>query len=209
MRLYGINIAKEMDIQRFRKGAEPVPATKLQMIDLGQPILAAVDRVVTATNMKVGDYTIAAQPVTPRRLTVTHALDGALDTLGHIVIEGTDILDKDISEIVVPEEDDTVITEKIFKSVTKVTGVDWVEDAPTDEDQISVGVDDMLGVHIDLLDIEQVLFALLGTEIIVPSAFDEYQLGKLPDAGIDVSGATYDGTKRLYLLAYYNDIYVS
>ena len=208
MRLYGKWVANKFAVEQFRKGTVPRPANRLQFIDLGQPRLSEVARVVAADDMRVGAYTVANQPEVPRRLTVTHAVAVGVDTLGYIEIEGTNILDDTIVETIIPEEDDTVITENIFKSVTRIEGFDWVIGA-ANEDQLSVGLDDLLGIPISLEGYEQLIFAMLGTEIISPDAFDAYVVDDLPNAAIDVSGATYDGTKRLYLLAYYNEIYVS
>lgn len=210
MRLYGINIAKEMDIQTLRKGEEPVPATKLQMIHLGDPIVLTDDRIVAEADMQVGEYTVAASPDVPRTLTVEHSQEDELDELGYIEITGDNILDEEITETVVPEANDIVETENIFKTVTKVEGFDWAIDTATGtEDILKVGVGNMLGIPIDVKDADQFIFALLGTEIIPASAFDGYQAYELPHAAIDVSGATYDGSKTLYLLAYYNYIYQS
>ena len=208
MRLYGMRTSQKFNIQSLRRSN--VPSTNIEMINLGQPLLSVDTRVVAEVDMKVGDYTIAAQPGTARKLTVTHAKQDELDTLGTIEITGTNMLDEVITEVIVPEEDDVVITEKIFKSVTKVEGKGWVIDGVTGTaDKIKVGIDDMLGIPIKLESTHQILFAMLGTAIIPIDQFDNGLLGNLGECGIDVSGATYDGTKWLYLLASYNEIYVS
>lgn len=208
MRLFGIRTSQALNVEDLRK--DGMPFTRLELKDLGDPIVKTANRIVAVTDMKVGDYTIAAQPDVPRKLTVTHAKADELDTLGTVVIHGTNILDKVISETIVPEEDDVVTTVNIFKSVTKVTGVGWVIDGVTgSEDQIQVGVDDMIGIPVDLEDSHQIIFAMLGTEIIPPEDLDDSQIELMPNAGIDVNSATYDGTKTLRILVAFTNDYTS
>ena len=207
MRLYGIDIAKRMNIESLRK--DGMPFTYLEMKNLGAPVASSNNRIVAVTDMKVGDYTIAAQPGVPRPITITHATDTVTDTLGTITIEGTNILDEVISETLVPTADDTIATEQLFKTVTKVTGAGWVISAPTDEDQIQLGVDDMIGVPVDLESSHQIIFAMLGTAIIAPEDIDDGQVELMPNAGIDVNTATYDGAKTLRVLVAFNRDYTS
>lgn len=213
MRLFGIRTSQALSVDDLKADTlrkRGTPFTRLELKDLGDPIVKTVNRIVAQTDMKVGDYTIAAQPDVPRKLYVTHDKEDELDTLGTIVIEGTNILDEPISETIVPEEDDVVVTENIFKSVTKVTGVGWViDDVTGSEDQIQVGVEDMIGIPVDLEDYHQIIFAMLGTAIIPPEDLDDIRLGLMPNAGIDASGATYDGTKTLRVLVAFNRDYVS
>lgn len=101
-----------------------------------QPIVA--NRIVTSTNMKLGAYTIAAQPIVPAKLSVlTTAVTGA-DTQGTITIVGTDIYGAALTEVVVPISGTTVYTTNMFASVASVTGAEWVINVGNDT--IVVGV---------------------------------------------------------------------
>jgi hypothetical protein len=91
---------------------------------------AVANRIVTSTNMKVGAYTIAnATPVWggAALITVTHTeVGGGVDTLGTIVVVGTDLNGQVITDTITPV------------TVTSVTGVGWV--IGTGNDTITVGV---------------------------------------------------------------------
>lgn len=102
---------------------------------------ADVDKIVESANMKVGDYTIAAQPSVPSLLGVTHASGDTTDTLGTITFTGTDLYNKALTETVTPEADGTVWTTRYFRTVTKITGAGWVIDGEEGTaDTITVGV---------------------------------------------------------------------
>lgn len=104
--------------------------------------VADVDKIVTSTNMKVGSYTVAAQPVSLARISITVTAVDTADTMGTITISGTDIVGNSQSEIVTPVADSTVYTTSLFKSVTSVVGAGWVIDAvEVSNDTITVGVD--------------------------------------------------------------------
>lgn len=101
---------------------------------------ADTDRIVTTTNMKVGAYTVAAQPYCPSLITVTTTASGTADTQGTVVVVGTDIFGKAITDTITPVAGSTVSGTKYFKTVTSVTGVGWVIDAGAGNDTIVVGV---------------------------------------------------------------------
>lgn len=98
-----------------------------------------VDKIVTTANMKVGAYTVAAQPTVPCRITVTHTAVGAADTLGTIVFVGTLPDDTVIQETVTPVASSTVSTVNEFKTVTSATGVGWVIGEGNDTITIGMG----------------------------------------------------------------------
>ena len=107
----------------------------------GTKALFLVDdnKIVTSANMKVGAYTVAAQPTAPALLSVTHTqVGGVTDTLGTIDFVGTDINGDALTETVTPVDGTTVYTVNEFKTVTSATGVGWVID--TTEDTIIIGV---------------------------------------------------------------------
>jgi hypothetical protein len=102
-------------------------------------LVADDDLIVTSANMKVGAYTIAAQPKSACRISVFSTAVGATDTLGTVVIVGTDIKGDALSETVTPIAGTTVYTTRLFATITSVTGVGWV--IGEGNDNIKVGVD--------------------------------------------------------------------
>jgi len=105
------------------------------------PIVA--NKIVTSTNMKVGAYTIAAQPVAPCLLSVKNTVVDTADTMGTITFVGTDINGDVLTEVVTPVADTTVYTTNEFASVTSATGAGWVIGGIT-EDTIIIGVADTI-----------------------------------------------------------------
>lgn len=91
---------------------------------------AVTNRFVASANMKVGTYTIAnASPVWSGGclVTLTHTTVAAgTDTLGTVVIVGTDLTGSAITETLTPVADSTVTGTKIFRTVTSATGAGWV-----------------------------------------------------------------------------------
>lgn len=100
------------------------------------------DRIVASTIMKVGAYTIAAQPIAPSLLSVTVVTVSGADTMGTIVFVGTDINGAALTETVTPVSGSTVYTTNQFNSVTSATGVGWV--IGTTADTITIGVADVV-----------------------------------------------------------------
>lgn len=96
------------------------------------------DKIVTSTNMIVGAYVIAAQPIAPCLLSVLATAVGAADTLGTITFVGTDINGVVITEVVIPIAGTTVYTTKEFASITSATGAGWVISAGNDTIKIGV-----------------------------------------------------------------------
>ena len=72
------------------KSSHPL-SDMVTMVDLGTPVVADVDRIVTSTDMKVGAYTIAAQPDVPRNITVTRTAGDTADTGGTITVVCTNV----------------------------------------------------------------------------------------------------------------------
>lgn len=123
--------------------------------DLGSPVVDDIDRIVVSANMKVGAYTIAAQPDVPRNITVTHTAVGAADTLGTIVVVGTDRDGVALTETITPLSGTIASGAKAFKTITSVTGVGWV--IGEGNDTIKVGVGGLIGLP-DKLSVNRVLF---------------------------------------------------
>jgi len=99
-----------------------------------------VDKVVTTADMKVGAYSIAAQPTVPCRITATVTATGTADTMGTIVIVGDLPGGTEIEETITPAAGKTVSTVNEFEKVTSVTGVGWVIDAGSQADKITIGM---------------------------------------------------------------------
>lgn len=167
-----------------------------RLVYLGTPVVADVDRIVTTANMKVGAYTIAAQPDIARNITVTHTqVGGVTDTLGTITVVGTNILGEDISEILTVEENDAAIGTKAFKTVTSITGAGWVIN--TVADTITVGVGNYLGLPFIIDAISNVQYGVLGTSIITPANVSRDN--NVEECIASLSSGTYDGSKKAYI----------
>lgn len=102
------------------------------------------NKIVTTTNMKVGTYTIAAQPTAPCLLSVLVTAVGTADTMGTITFVGTDIDGAALTEAVTPIAGTTVYTVAEFASVTSATGAGWVIDGGAGNDTIIIGVADII-----------------------------------------------------------------
>ena len=96
-----------------------------------------------------------------RNVTVTHTIDGAVDTLGTVVVVGTDLADAVITETFTPVNGTTVQGTLAFKTVTSVTGVGWI--IAEANDTIEVGFGDLIGLPDRLSATTRVLGASLAT----------------------------------------------
>ena len=119
----------------------------LKLVSATLHTAADTDRIVTTTNMKVGAYTVAAQPYGPSLITVTTTASGTADTQGTITVVGTDIFDVAQTDVIIPVADSTVSGVKYFKTVTSVTGAGWVVDVGAGNDTIVVGVPASCGLY--------------------------------------------------------------
>jgi hypothetical protein len=99
------------------------------------PIVA--NKIVTTTNMIVGAYVIAAQPVVPSLLSILTTTVTGADTMGTITFVGTDINDVALTEVLTPVAGVTTYTVHEFKTVTSATGAGWVIN--TDNDTLVIG----------------------------------------------------------------------
>lgn len=127
-----------------------------------QPVVGDVDRIVTVTDMIVGAYTVAnASPAggIALNVTVTVTQDIEDDTEGTLDIVGTDIDDQVLTETLTPLIGSTVQGTRAFKTVTSVTGVDWVTGGTADD--ITVGFGELIGLP-DYLLHDTVIFALFN-----------------------------------------------
>lgn len=165
-----------------------------RIYSLGTPVVADTDKIVTTVDMKVGSYTIAAQPDVARNITVTVTAVGTADTMGTITITGTNVAGQVITEVLTPIAGSTVAGTKAFKTVTSVVGAGWVIDAVEGtKDTVIVGVGTVIGLPIKILTGDCPL-SILGTAIVVPTV----TVGAIESCTIDASSGTYNGTKALY-----------
>jgi hypothetical protein len=102
-------------------------------------IIVDDDKFVVSTNMKVGAYTVAAQPIGPTIVSVLQTAVGTADTSGKITVVGTDATGATISEDVVPVAGTTIASTKAFSTITSITGSGWVIDAGSGNDTIKIG----------------------------------------------------------------------
>ena len=166
----------------------------------GSPAILDVDRIVVSEDMLVGAYTIAA--TTPagggaRNVTVTHADDGNVDTLGTIDIVGTDIDDQVLLETITPLDSATAQGVGAFKTVTSVTGVDWIIN--TVADTLEVGFGDLIGLP-DLLPHNTVLFVIFNAirEAVAPTVANSTTV--LAENTVDLNSALDGSVVWIYYL---------
>ncbi len=165
---------------------------------LGTPVVADVDRIVTSANMKVGAYTIAAQPDVPRNITVTVTAGDTADTMGTVVVVGTNAFNKAITETLTPVAGSTVAGAKAFKTVTSVTGVGWaIDGSEGTNDTITVGVGAVLGLPIKIAAAANCRLGIVGTALVVPTTTG----GTIENSTVDLSSGTYNGTKAVFAIA--------
>ena len=179
----------------LNKAASKVNTT-CRLYNLGSPALADDDLIVVSTNMKVGSYTVAAQPEIPRNITVTVTAGATADTVGTVTITGTNYDDEEISEIITPVAGSAVAGTKAFKTVTTVVGAGWAIDAVEGtNDTIKVGTGNELGLPLMLDSATEIIMGVLGTTITAtnPTVANP---ATLEGTTIDMSAGTYNGTKE-------------
>lgn len=165
-----------------------------KLYNLGAAVLADVDRIVTVANMKVGSYTIAAQPDIARNITVTHAIVATgTDTLGTITVTGTDVLGAVISEVITPIAGDIANGTKAFKTVTSIVGAGWV--IAGGNDTITIGVGNLLGLPVYISATSAVILGVVGAANVVPAVTASATVISL--CTVDLSSGTYDGSKKV------------
>jgi hypothetical protein len=170
-------------------------AHSARLYDLGTPLLADDDKIVTSTNMKVGTYTVAAQPDVPRNITVKRTAVGAADTGGTIVVAGTNYNDAVISETFTVGADGVTVTgAKAFKTVTSVTGAGWV--IGEGNDTIIVGIGALLGMYHVLKTTADIPLGIVNTTII--PAPTVAAAGTIEGSTVDLSSGTFNGSKKAY-----------
>lgn len=166
---------------------------------LGTPAVATTNAIVTSTNMKVGAYTVAdttPDGTIPRNITVTATAGDTADTMGTIVIVGTDADGDALTETITPAAGSTVAGTKAFKTVTSVTGAGWaIDGSEATNDTIVVGFGALVGLPIVLPDATGTTLTTLSTTVAASATTG----GTLATSTVDASGGTYNGSKKLYI----------
>jgi len=180
-----------------------LPFVAVSQYDLtaAQAVVADVNWFVTSTHMIVGAYALAntAMPgavTCARNVTVTHTIDGAVDDLGTIVIVGTDLADAAITETITPVNGTTVQGLLAFKTITSITGVDWI--IAEANDTIEVGFGDLIGLPDRLTATTKVLTASLATVMEATRPTVTFSTTVLASNTVDLSSALNGTAVAIY-----------
>lgn len=168
---------------------------------LGTPSLADDDYLVVTTDMKATAYTLAhsAAPAgnPPRNVTVTHTANDTADTLGSLVIVGTNVNDEVITESVTILSGTVASSLKAFKTITSLTTPSWVIDGVEGtEDSIKIGYGNKLGLSYTVADDENV-FMTLSNGVAVAATGVTTDILDVSLNTVDLSGQTYNGSKKM------------
>jgi hypothetical protein len=173
-------------------------AAGVELVSLGAPILADVDRIVAALDpVADGALTIAAQPDVPRNVTVT-VTDANDSVTCTCTIRGKDLAGRIIEEVA----QTTLGTGKVFAGTKMFAKVDSAVVSGTSGaaagDTISVGVGDVIALPKPIVNAAAIKHAFFGGAPVTPDAIATGE----STSGVDTSGGTYDGSKELRV-AYY------
>lgn len=167
------------------------------------PALAVTDRYFASANMSAAAYAVA-NPSSGDSLcrnvvaTITQ-VGGANDTVGNLVIDGTNYSDVVIQETLALVQNGTATGVKAFKTVTGLRSATWVRDAGAgSEDTIVIGFGNKLGLSFIKNDAAAFLAAGLGTGLLMAPTV---AVGAaIENMTVDLSGGTYDGAKDGFCL---------
>lgn len=186
-----ISVASEVE-----SGDVAVEAAVTSSVVLGTPVVADVDRIVTAVQIADGAQTIAAQPDVPRNITMT--LTDANDSVtATIVATGTDPAGNTVTETMEPDGaggGKSLTGTKIFAWIDNVTVSNTAGSAAGDN--LEVGVGNVIGLPTDIDAATAVKHTYLGG---VRQASPTVAVGASM-SGVDASGGTYDGSKLMHVI---------
>lgn len=131
--------------------------------DAGTPGALVANHYVVSADMKNGAYTLAHTSPTgggARNVTVGHTATSTVDTLGTILVTGTDLADAIITETITPSNGTTVQGTKAFKTITSIVGSGWTVNSGADK--IVVGFGDLIGLP-DKLASNSVFYAVYNS----------------------------------------------
>lgn len=164
---------------------------------LGVPVVADVDRIVESILFADGTLTIAAQPDCPRNVTAT-LTDADDSVVGTLTITGKDPMNRTITEVMSPDGEGggkTLVGTKIFAKIDSVV-ISGASGGEGGVDLLVVGVGNVIGLPLDIPDVDGVRHVYLGG---VRIASPTVAIGA-STSGIDASAGTYDGAKILHAL---------
>ena len=128
------------------------------------PIVSDVNLYVTSTNMALTTYTIATPSPSDalcRNVCVAvSTVGGVADTMGTVLVTGTDYNDEVITETITPVSGARVEGKKAFKTVTAAISSGWVRDgAGGTEDTIEIGCGSNIGMP-EIVESKDILFTV-------------------------------------------------
>ena len=162
-------------------------------IFMGLPIAADADRIVTTVDWADGTLTIAAQPDTPRNITI-ELTDADDSVTGLITVTGKDCDGDVVEETMAPDGEGggkTLTGTKMFAQITSVV-ISNTAGATTD-DEVVVGVGNKIALPEDILATAAVRHVFLGG---VRQASPTVTTGA-STSSVDASAGTYNGSKAM------------
>jgi len=189
-----------MPEQTIETSLAPTFAEKLQasaaaqgaeLVELGAPVVADVDRIVAALDpIADGAMTIIAQPDVPRNLTIT-VTDANDSASGKATVRGTDMSGLPLLDVFeFGGGTKTFASENVYAYVDDVTLSDVAGAAAGDT--LSVGVGDVIALPKPITNAAAVKRVWFDGALVTPVVATG-----VSQSGVDVSASTYDGTKLL------------
>ena len=180
-----------------RKRLAPVPLTTDAFVirsPLGAPVVADPDRVVTSVAWGNGPLTIAAQPDIPRNITANLVDANNSMTGGVLAVTGLTPQGETVTELLDFEAAKTGYVGKLmFAYITEIAITGTTGTVDTLNDLLTVGVGNVIGLPSPINVAEAVKHVFLGSARVASPV-----VARGPhSSGVDVSAATYDGTKEL------------
>ena len=176
-------------------GSNVLYADDLGAPDLADPNYFLISTVMLATAYTLDQTTLAADNP-PRNVTVTHTTDTTTDTLGNVVIIGTDVNDSSITETMAVSADGVATGTKAFKTIVSVTTAGWVQ-AGGVSDLLEVGFGTLCGLSAVHANADEVGWpAMLAGLARTPDSV-AVSASLVEENTISLSGGTYDSSKKL------------
>lgn len=196
-----MSLSRKTPLSTGTRGMYGAKETFPSHLDLGAPIIATTNRIVTAVDPNTAAaLTIAAQPDVPRNLTYEHSTDANGTLECNYTAVGLDMHGNVISEVVnVGPGVEIIHGTKIFAHVTSVTRA-FVAGSGDAADRVRIGVGKLIGLGYALAAEADVLMTVLGGTLETNASIADINAGGVELAAVDVSDNTYDGTKHLVVV---------
>lgn len=191
------NTISDQEFARIPNAAEAASLASAVSVFMGQPILADADRIVASVDWADGSLTVAAQPDVPRNLTVA-LTDADNSVSGLLTITGLDMNGNTVVETMTPDAaggGKTLTGTKIFASVTSAV-ISGTAGAAPGTDTVVIGVGEVIGLPYDLIHSAAISDVYLGGARVAAPVLAT----GASTTGIDVSAATYDGSKIMWAI---------